>query len=112
MHNRRDGYVGECEYEGCMHASKSIYKSYHAYKHFENKLVHNNCYDILNKPRKQQVHQQRIQALQQQAHDIQQEHPPIMFPPPPRHAVIPAVILAMEDNTLPPLTPPSQSTPQ
>ena len=64
MHNRRDGYVGECEYEGCMHASKSIYKSYHAYKHFENKLVHNNCYDILNKPRKQQVHQQRIQALQ------------------------------------------------
>ena len=112
MHHNTHDYVGECEYEGCMHASKSIYKSYHAYKHFENKLVHDSCYHVLYKSRKQQLDQQCIQTLQQRAHDIQQQHPPIILPPPPRHAIIPAITIAMEDNILPspPLTPPSQPT--
>lgn len=108
MHHNTHDYVGECEYEGCMHASKSIYKSYHAYKHFENKLVHDSCYHVLYKPRKQQLQQQRIHSLQQRARDIQQEHPPIIFPPPPRSAVIPAITIAMEDNTLPSVTTPCQ----
>ena len=105
-------YVGECAFQHCTHNTKSIYNRRHKYTHFNNQLVHDNCYRALNRQRHKQQEQQTIHTLQQHAHDIQQQHPPIILPPPPRHAIIPAIIIAMEDNTLPspPLTPPSHPT--
>ena len=56
-------YVGECAFQHCTHNTKSIYNRRHKYTHFNNQLVHDNCYQALNRQRHKQQQQQTIHHI-------------------------------------------------
>ena len=105
MESASHGYIGRCTYEQCTHRTKSIYKSCHNYTHFNNQLVHDNCYRQLHRQIVSAQELQHIQQLQQQVNDYQSLHPPLVISPPPKATCIPAIVIAMEQPTILPPSP-------